>query len=230
MSGKISLIPTPIGNLEDITFRAVRYLQEADIIFCEDTRVSGKLLQHYQVSKPLKSLHAYNEHADISKIIEQCTQQNLHICYISDAGTPGISDPGYLLAKAAIEHNILLECLPGACAFVPALVISGLPIHEFKFMGFLPPKKGRKAKLELIAQEKCICILYESPHKINTLLKEISEICGPQTQISLSRELSKLFEETFRGAVQEIIEVIGERKLKGEMVVCINPNSKHDSK
>lgn len=226
--GKIILVPSPIGNLEDITLRALRTLKESDLILCEDTRTSGKLLQHYEISKPLKSFHIHNEHQFVEQIIHKIQTENLLCTVLTDAGTPGISDPGFLLVRKAIETGVEIECLPGPTALIPALVISGLPSHEFRFMGFLPPKKGRKTKLEKIAEHNITTILYESPHKIATLLKEIREIIGEQCLVSLSRELSKMFEETIRGTITEVIDFIGERKLKGEIVVTLHPNKDYE--
>lgn len=221
MSGKLYFVPTPIGNLEDMTFRAVRILREVDYILCEDTRTSGILLKHYEISKPLKSYHLHNEHHTTDRIIDDIKNGN-NIALITDAGTPGISDPGYLLAKAIADENLEMECLPGACAFVPALVVSGLPNHEFHFAGFLPPKKGRQTKLKQLAAEKKTIVLYESPHKINTTLEQIKTFFGDHTRISLSREISKKFEETKRGSIDELIQFSQSKTLKGEIVIVIN--------
>lgn len=226
---KIYFVPSPIGNLEDITFRSIEVLKNADLILCEDTRTSSKLLQHYSISKPLKSFHIHNEHAQTESLLKEIKNQNLTVAVLSDAGTPGISDPGFLLARHAIDHDIPLECLPGPTALIPALVISGLPSHEFRFIGFLPAKKGRRKKIEEIAEHDCTTILYESPHRINSLLRDIEEILGKNIQMSLSRELSKIYEETLRGSVEEIRKKIGERKLKGEMVVLLHPNYKYEN-
>lgn len=221
MSGILYFIPTPVGNLEDMTFRAVRLLKEVDYILCEDTRTSGFLLKHYEISKPLKSYHLHNEHNNTDKVIEDL-KQGQNIALITDAGTPGISDPGYLLAKAISDENLEMQCLPGATAFVPALVISGLPNNEFLFAGFLPPKKGRQTKLKQLAAEKRTIVLYESPHKINTCLEQIKEFFGEETKVSLSREISKKFEETKRGNINELIAFSKSKTLKGEIVLVIN--------
>ena len=214
-------VPTPIGNLEDMTFRAVRILKDVDYILCEDTRTSGVLLKHYEISKPLKSYHLHNEHHTTQKIIEDL-KNGQNIAIITDAGTPGISDPGYLLAKAISDEKLEMQCLPGATAFVPALVVSGLPNNEFLFAGFLPQKKGRQTKLKQLAAEKRTVVLYESPHKINTTLEQIKELFGEEAQVSLSREISKKFEETKRGTIDELIAFSKSKTLKGEIVLVVN--------
>ncbi|QFG54343.1 16S rRNA (cytidine(1402)-2'-O)-methyltransferase [Chryseobacterium sp.] len=221
MSGILYFVPTPIGNLEDMTFRAVRILKEVDYILCEDTRTSGILLKHYEISKPLKSYHLHNEHHSTQKVIDDL-RDGMNIAIITDAGTPGISDPGYLLARAAAEVDLEMQCLPGPTAFVPALVVSGLPNNEFLFAGFLPQKKGRQTKLKQLAEEKKTIILYESPHKINTTLEQVREFFGEDTKASLSREISKKFEETKRGSIAELIEFSKTKTLKGEIVLIIN--------
>ncbi len=221
MSGILYFVPTPIGNLEDMTFRAIRVLKEVDYILCEDTRTSGVLLKHFEISKPLKSYHLHNEHQTTQKVIEDLKNAQ-NIAIITDAGTPGISDPGYLLAKACSDEGIEMICLPGATAFVPALVVSGLPNHDFYFAGFLPQKKGRQTKLKQLADEQKTIVLYESPHKINTTLVQIKEFFGDHTRVSLSREISKKFEETKRGTIDELIEFSQSKTLKGEIVLVIN--------
>lgn len=221
MSGILYFVPTPIGNLEDMSFRAVRVLKEVDYILCEDTRTSGILLKHYEISKPTRSYHLHNEHHATDKIVEDL-QNGSNIAIITDAGTPGISDPGYLLARACSEANIEMICLPGATAFVPALVVSGIPNNEFFFAGFLPAKKGRQTKLKELAALGKTIILYESPHKINTALEQILEFFGPETRVSLSREISKKFEETKRGSILELIEFSKSKTLKGEIVLIVN--------
>ncbi|MDY3536897.1 16S rRNA (cytidine(1402)-2'-O)-methyltransferase [Riemerella anatipestifer] len=220
MSGTLYFVPTPVGNLEDMTFRAIKTLKEVDYILCEDTRTSGVLLKHYEIAKPLKSYHLHNEHQATDKVIQDL-QNGVNIALITDAGTPGISDPGYLLAKACADNNIEMICLPGATAFVPALVVSGLPNNEFVFAGFLPPKKGRQTKLKQLAEEKRTVVLYESPHKINTTLEQIKTFFGEHTRVSLSREISKKFEETKRGSIDELIAFSQSKTLKGEIVLVI---------
>lgn len=221
MSGILYFVPTPVGNLEDMTFRAIKTLKQADYILCEDTRTSGILLKHFEISKPLKSYHLHNEHHITQKVIEDLNNGQ-NIALITDAGTPGISDPGFLLARACADNNIEMICLPGATAFVPALVISGLPNNEFLFVGFLPQKKGRQTKLKELSEEKKTIILYESPHKINTTLEQIRDFFGENTKVSLSREISKKFEETKRGTINELIEFSKSKILKGEIVLIIN--------
>ena len=221
MAGILYFVPTPIGNLEDMTFRALKVLKEVDYILCEDTRTSGILLKHFEISKPLKSYHLHNEHHTTQRVIDDL-KNGQNIAIITDAGTPGISDPGYLLAKIGTENDIEMICLPGATAFVPALVVSGLPNHDFYFAGFLPQKKGRQMKLKQLAEEKKTIVLYESPHKINTTLEQIKEFFGENTKISLSREISKKFEETTLGTIDELIAFSKSKTLKGEIVLIIN--------
>lgn len=223
MSGILYFVPTPIGNLEDITFRALKVLKSVDYILCEDTRTSGVLLKYFEISKPLKSYHLHNEHRATEKVIEDL-KSGLNIALITDAGTPGISDPGFLMARDCVAAGISIECLPGATAFVPALVVSGLPNHDFYFAGFLPAKKGRQTKLKNLVAQKTTLVLYESPHKIDKTLAQIAEYFGPETKISLSREISKKFEETLRGSIQEIITLTQNKTLKGEIVLVIDNN------
>ena len=221
MSGILYFVPTPIGNLEDMTFRAIKVLKEVDYILCEDTRTSGILLKHYEISKPLKSYHLHNEHSATEKVITDL-KSGQNIAIITDVGTPGISDTGYLLGKACAAQNLEMICLHGATAFVPALVVSGLPNHDFYFAGFLPQKKGRQTKLKQLAEEKKTIVLYESPHKINTTLEQIKEFFGENTKVSLSREISKKFEETKRGTIDELITFSKSKTLKGEIVLIVN--------
>ena len=220
MSGKLYLVPTPIGNLGDMTFRSIDILKESDVILAEDTRNSGILLKHFDISTPMRSYHMHNEHQATEDIIRQLKEGQI-ISIITDAGTPGISDPGYLLAKECVANNIVIECLPGATAFVPALVVSGLPNNEFIFVGFIPVKKGRKSKLDSLVEEKKTMIFYESPHKIGRTLKDLAETCGAERKASLSREISKKFEETLRGTLTELAEIAEKRNLKGEMVLVV---------
>jgi 16S rRNA (cytidine1402-2'-O)-methyltransferase len=224
MAGKqhtqLFLVPTPIGNLADITYRAVDVLRSVDVILAEDTRTTGKLLKKYDIQAQLRSFHIHNEHKTVATIIEKLNSGGV-MALVSDAGTPGISDPGYLLVKEALAANIELEALPGATAFVPALVKSGLPTDRFVFEGFLPHKKGRQSRINLLAEESRTIIFYESPHRLMKFLGQLLAAFGPDRQISVSRELTKLHEETFNGPVKEVIEYYAERTIKGELVVVV---------
>ena len=214
------MVPTPIGNLKDMTFRAIETLKESDLILAEDTRNSGILLKHYEISTSMRSYHAHNEHKVTDEIIRQL-QEGKTFSLITDAGSPGISDPGYLLAKACVENEIEVIALPGATAFVPALTVSGLISNEFVFVGFLPVKKGRQTKLNELKEEKRTLIFYESPHKITRTLKDLAEFFGAERKASLSREITKKFEETLRGTLEELHKISEERNLKGEMVLVV---------
>lgn len=214
------LVPTPIGNLEDITLRALRILKEVDVILAEDTRTSGILLKHYEIKKPLQSYHAYNEHKALEVLIKKL-KGGEKMALISDAGTPGISDPGFLLVRGCLENGIKVECLPGPTAFVPALVNSGLPSDAFVFEGFLPQKKGRKTKLEQLALEERTIILYESPFRLVKTLEQISEVLGLERKASVSRELTKLHEETVNDTLKGLIEYFQQKTVKGEIVIVI---------
>lgn len=220
MESKLYLVPTPIGNLEDITLRAIRVLKEVDLILAEDTRTSGKLLKHYEISTHMHSHHMHNEHKTVANIVQRI-KNGESIALISDAGTPGISDPGFLLARACIENGVEIECLPGATAFVPALVSSGLPNDKFIFEGFLPVKKGRQTRLTFLSEETRTIIFYESPHKLLKTLTNFAEYFGADRPISVSRELTKLYEETLRGTVAEMIEHFTNKPPKGEFVVVV---------
>lgn len=220
-SMKLFIVPTPIGNLEDITLRAISTLKNVDLILAEDTRTSGKLLKHYEISTPMQSHHMHNEHKTLDGILKKLTN-GIQIALISDAGTPAISDPGFLLTRACIAHNIPVECLPGATAFVPALVNSGLPNDRFIFEGFLPIKKGRQTRLKVLAQEQRTIVLYESPHKVLKTLAQICEFFGEERQLSISRELTKLFEETKRGTAKDILNYYTNKPAKGEIVIVIS--------
>ena len=222
---KLYIVPTPIGNLEDITLRAIKVLKSVDLILAEDTRTSGKLLKHYEIATQMQSHHMHNEHKTVQGIIQKL-KSGLNIALISDAGTPAISDPGFLLTRACVENEIKVECLPGATAFVPALVNSGLPSDKFIFEGFLPVKKGRQTRLLILAEEPRTIILYESPHKLIKTLSNICEYFGEERQISVSRELSKLFEETKRGTVKDVLEHYTHHPPKGEIVVVVSGKSK----
>jgi 16S rRNA (cytidine1402-2'-O)-methyltransferase len=217
---KIYLVPTPIGNLEDMTLRAIRILKEVDFILAEDTRTSGKLLKHFEILTQMHSHHMHNEHKSIEGIIRRL-QAGETCALISDAGTPAISDPGFLLTRACIENNIEVECLPGATAFVPALVNSGLPNDKFVFEGFLPVKKGRQTRLLLLSEEKRTLIFYESPHKILKTLADFVTYFGEERQLSVSRELTKMFEETKRGTAKEVLEYYTKKPAKGEIVIVV---------
>jgi len=221
MSGILYVVPTPVGNLDDMTFRAINVLREADLILAEDTRTTGKLTAHIDIATPKQSFHMHNEHKVVERYVNGL-QQGQTIALVSDAGTPGISDPGFLLIRAAVQAGVEVITLPGATAFVPALVNSGLPCDTFYFEGFLPPKKGRQTKLESIAASTKTVVLYESPHKIEKTLAQIVEFCGAERPVTISREISKKFEETLRGSASELLSIVQERGgLKGELVVCI---------
>lgn len=217
------LIPTPIGNLEDITLRAIRILKEVDLILCEDTRTSKPLLKHFEISTPLLSYHIFNEHQKIESIIDRI-KMGENIGLISDAGTPGISDPGFLLVREAVKNGIEVDTLPGATAFVPALVNSALPMDRFCFEGFLPHKKGRQTRLEKLKEEERTIVLYESPHRLIKTLTQLSEYLGIDRQASVSREISKMFQENKRGSLESLIEYFSSKTIKGEIVICVEGN------
>lgn len=220
---KLYLVPTPIGNLKDMTFRAVEVLNDVDLILAEDTRTSGKLLKHFEITTQMQSHHMHNEHKTVTHLVEKL-KSGLSIAVISDAGTPAISDPGFLLTRACLENNIEVECLPGATAFVPALVNSGLPNDKFVFEGFLPVKKGRQTRLFLLAEETRTMIFYESPHKLIKTLGHFCEYFGEDRLVSVSRELTKLFEETIRGTAKEVLEHYTNKPVKGEIVIVVGGN------
>ncbi len=215
------LVPTPIGNLEDITLRSLRVLKEVDCILAEDTRTSGILLKHYQIQKPLQSYHAHNEHAAVEKLIARL-KGGEKIALVTDAGTPGISDPGFLITRACYQNDIKVECLPGATAFVPALVKSGLPCDQFTFVGFLPVKKGRKTELENLASEERTLIFYESPHRILKTLEQFCEYFGKDRLVSVSRELTKMFEETKTDTAENVLSYYTAHPPKGEIVIIVD--------
>ena len=225
--GKLFLVPTPIGNLGDMTFRAVETLNQVDLILAEDTRTSIKLLKHFNIQKPLVSFHMHNEHRKLSEVISKLIS-GYTIAVISDAGTPGISDPGFLLVREAIANEVEVECLPGSTALIPALVLSGLSTERFVFEGFLPPKKGRKKRFENLIDETRTIILYESPHKILKTLNQLIDFFGPERAVTVSRELSKMYEETFRGTLIEAIEYFSLRIPKGEFVICLEGAQKNN--
>jgi len=218
---KLFIVPTPIGNLDDITFRAIKVLKEVDLILAEDTRTSGKLLKYFDIGTQMHSHHMHNEHKMVERIIDRLLSGET-IAIISDAGTPAISDPGFLLTRACIQNNIEVECLPGATAFVPALVNSGLPNDKFVFEGFLPVKKGRQTRLKLLSEEERTMIFYESPHKLIKTLIQLAEYFGEERQVSVSRELTKLYEETIRGTIKEVLTHFENKAPKGEFVLVIS--------
>jgi len=220
MSGKLYLVPTPIGNLEDITLRALRILKEADIILAEDTRTSAPMLKHFGISQKVYAHHQHNEHQSTNEVI-RFLKEGKNIALISDAGTPAISDPGFFLVREALKHDLAIECLPGATAFVPALVNSGFPTDRFCFEGFLPAKKGRQTRYKALAEEERTIIFYESPHRILKTLDEMIIYFGADRQTSVSRELTKMFEETVRGTVAEVKAYFETHPVKGEFVVCV---------
>ena len=217
---KLFVVPTPIGNLEDFTFRAVRILEEVDLILAEDTRTSAKLMVHYQISTTMRSFHMHNEHKTIDKWIELLLDGKT-IALITDAGTPAISDPGFLLVRECVKNNIEVDCLPGATAFVPALVNSGLPCEKFIFEGFLPQKKGRQTLLKVLAEETKTMVFYESPYRIKKTLVQFVEYMGEDRNVSVSREISKKFEETIRGSLTEVLAYFETKKPKGEFVIVL---------
>jgi len=218
---KLYLVPTPIGNLEDITLRAIRILKETDLIFAEDTRVTKRLLQHLEIQKPMQPFHAHNEHKSLQSVMDKVKAMN-NVVLVSDAGTPGISDPGYLLIRECIREGVEVECLPGPTAFVPAVVGSGFPCDKFVYEGFLPHKKGRQTLLKKIAEEPKTTIVYESPHRLLKCLSQIEEFMGPDREICVARELTKMFEEYQRGPVSEVRKHYETHPPKGEIVVVIS--------
>ena len=222
----LTLVPTPIGNLKDITFRAVEVLKSADLILAEDTRTSRKLLQHYDVHTPMQSFHMHNEHKMVDRFVADL-KSGKQIAMVSDAGTPGISDPGFLLVREVVKNNIEVEVLPGATAFVPALVASGLPCDKFVFEGFLPVKKGRQTRLKFLADETRTMVFYESPHKLARTIKDLSEYFSEDRPASYSREITKKFEETFRGTLAELSTHVEAKKPKGEFVLIIGGKPKN---
>lgn len=217
---KLFIVPTPIGNLQDITLRALEVLKEVDLILAEDTRTSGKLLKHFNIKTSMQSHHMHNEHKTVGGIIQKL-KSGTNLALISDAGTPAISDPGFLLVRACIQNDIEVDCLPGATAFVPALVNSGLPNDKFVFEGFLPVKKGRQTRLKLLSEEERTIVFYESPHRIVKTLSLFCEYFGEDRKVSVSREISKMFEETNRGSAKEMLEYFVQKKPIGEFVIIV---------
>ncbi len=227
------VVPTPVGNLEDMTFRAIRVLKEADLILAEDTRTSSVLLKHYDIHTPVRSHHKFNEHETSDDMAERIAAGQ-NVALISDAGTPGISDPGFMLVRACVERGVEVQCLPGATAFVPALVDSGLPNDRFYFEGFLPQKKGRQTRLQHLAEQEHTMIIYESPFRLVKTLEQLATVLGDDRRASVSREISKKFEETRRGTLAELITSFKEREAKGEIVLivegCASQKAKHSEK
>ncbi len=220
---KLFLVPTPIGNLKDMTFRAIEVLKEVDVILAEDTRTSGKLLKHFEIATPMQSFHMHNEHKILDNVINRL-KSGESMALISDAGTPAISDPGFLLVRACVKNDIAIETLPGATAFIPALVNSGLPNDRFVFEGFLPVKKGRQTRLEFLTNESRTMIFYVSPHKLLKTLEDFSNYFGKDRRASISRELTKLYEETQRGTLEELTQYFSNKKPKGEFVLILAGN------
>ncbi len=218
--GKLYIVPTPIGNLEDITFRALRILKEVGLVLAEDTRTSRKLFSHFEISTRLVAYHMHNEHQTVAHFVEQIAAGG-DVALISDAGTPAISDPGFLLVRQCVEAGIEVECLPGATALIPALVNSALPADRFIFEGFLPHKKGRQTRITELAKNKYTFILYESPHRLLKTLKQLSDVLGKDHRASVSRELSKMYEENKRGTFEELIEYFSQKTIKGEIVIVV---------
>lgn len=214
------IVPTPIGNLQDITFRAIEVMKNADLLLAEDTRTSSRLLQHYQIQKPVTPYHQHNEHKVVHHLVDQL-KAGKTMALLTDAGTPGISDPAFLLVRECIRSQVRVECLPGATAFVPALVNSGLPIHSFVFEGFLPPKKGRQTLLKKLAVEERTIVFYESPMRLVKTLEELATYFGADRLCSVSRELTKLFEENKRGTLAEVAAYFSEKGVKGEIVIVL---------
>ncbi|HDT12620.1 MAG TPA: 16S rRNA (cytidine(1402)-2'-O)-methyltransferase [Candidatus Marinimicrobia bacterium] len=221
---KLFLVPTPVGNLGDITFRSVEILKSVDLILAEDTRKSGILLKHYGINRPLQSHHKFNEHASLEKVIQKL-KSGTTIALISDAGTPGISDPGFLLVRECIHQNIETEVLPGATAFLPALVNSGLPMDRFVFEGFLPQKKGRQKRLKELQEESKTMVFYESPHRLIKTLQQFGEHFSLKRSASVSRELTKIHEETIRGTIEELITYFSQKPVRGEIVIVVGGKS-----
>ena len=218
---KLFLVPTPVGNLGDMTYRGVEVLRSVDLILAEDTRTSRVLLQHYGIDTPLQSYHIFNEHQTVAGLVERL-KAGTTIAVVTDAGTPGISDPGFLLVREAVKAGVEVECLPGATAFVPALIDSGLPCDRFVFLGFLPHKKGRQTALQALASEERTMVIYESPYRLVKLLEELKEVVGEERQVSVSREISKLHAETARGSIVEVLAHFQQKEVKGEIVVILS--------
>lgn len=224
---KLFLVPTPVGNLEDMTFRAIRVLKEADLILAEDTRTTSVLLKHFQIENRMLSHHKFNEHQTVRGVVDRIKAGET-VALVSDAGTPAISDPGFLLVRECVENGVEVECLPGATAFVPALVDSGLPNDRFCFEGFLPQKKGRQTKIKELAEEQRTMIIYESPFRLVKALRQFAEVMGGQRQVSVSREISKVHEQTVRGSLDEVAAYFEEHEPKGEIVIILSGKPKKE--
>ena len=219
--GKLYVVPTPVGNLEDMTFRAIQVLKEADLVLAEDTRTSGILLKHFEIKKPMQSHHKFNEHQTVENVINRLRAGET-VALVSDAGTPGISDPGFLVVRECVRNGIEVHCLPGSTAFVPALVASGLPCDRFCFEGFLPQKKGRQTRLKALADETRTMVFYESPHRLLKALAQFAEVFGADRQAAVSREISKVHEETVRGTLAELVEHFTANEPRGEIVIIVS--------
>lgn len=219
--GKLYVVPTPVGNLEDMTFRAIQVLKEADLVLAEDTRTSGILLKHFEIKKPMQSHHKFNEHQTVENVINRLRAGET-VALVSDAGTPGISDPGFLVVRECVRNGIEVHCLPGPTAFVPALVASGLPCDRFCFEGFLPQKKGRQTRLKALADETRTMVFYESPHRLLKALAQFAEVFGADRQAAVSREISKVHEETVRGTLAELVEHFTANEPRGEIVIIVS--------
>ncbi len=227
--GKLYIVPTPVGNMEDITFRAIRILKEVDYILAEDTRTTGILLKHFEIQNKLQSYHKFNEHRAVQSIVERLNGGG-DVALVSDAGTPGISDPGFLVVRECVKAGVEVECLPGATALIPALVVSGIPCDRFHFEGFLPPKKGRNTRLTKLAEEPSTLVFYESPHRIVKTLSQFSEFFGEERFASASREISKKFEETVRGTLKELTLHFTMNEPRGEFVIVVSGCEKRKEK
>lgn len=219
--GILYVVPTPVGNLEDMTMRAIRILREADFILAEDTRTSAKLMKHFEIQAPMYSHHKFNEHKTVGSLVERIRNSEQHVALVSDAGTPAISDPGFLLVRECVKNDIEVQCLPGATAFVPALVSSGLPCEKFVFEGFLPQKKGRQTRLNQLKEEKRTIIFYESPYRVLKTLTQLSEALGGERQAAAVREISKIHEECVRGTLLELVEHFTKNEPRGEFVIIV---------
>lgn len=226
--GILYVVPTPVGNLEDITMRALRILREADFILAEDTRTSGKLMKHFDIQVPMYSHHKFNEHKTVAGLAERIANSEHHVALVSDAGTPAISDPGFMLVRECIRNNVEVQCLPGATAFVPALVSSGLPCDKFVFEGFLPQKKGRQTRLNQLKEEQRTIIFYESPYRVVKTLTQLAEVMSPTRQAAAVREISKLHEECVRGTLADLISHFSKHEPRGEFVLLVGSDTLPD--